>query len=217
MAAYDLEQQEQLAEMKAWWGQYGMLITTVVVIAAVASVGWQGWQWYQRKQSAEAATLYSVVQNAVAQNDAAAARQAAGKILENFDSTAYASMAALLSAKVQLAAGDHANAALPLQWVAEHADLLVVRDIARLRLAAVQLDAGDLAKAQATLDAEPVPSLAVRYHDLRGDVAAAENDTDVARNEYQLALDAADATAVAGDRSVEIIRVKRDALTGGTN
>ena len=217
MAVYDLEEQEQLAEIKAWWAQHGRLITTVVVIAAVASVGWQAWQWYQRKQSAEAAALYGVVQNAAVQNDAAAARQATGKILESFDTTAYASLAALLSAKVQLAAGDHANALLPLQWVVEHADLPVVRDIARLRLAAVHLDAGDVAKAQALLDAEPVPSLAVRYHDLRGDVAAAAGDADAARKAYQTALDAADAVAMAGDRSAEIIRVKRDALAGGAN
>ncbi len=216
MAVYDLEEQEQLAELKAWWAQWGRLITSVVVVAAVASVGWQAWQWYQRKQSAEAAAMYAVVQTAAAQNDAAAARQATGKILESFDTTAYASMAALLSAKVQLAAGDHENAILPLQWVMEHAELPVVRDIARLRLAAVQLDAGAVDKAQALLEAEPVPSLAVRYHDLRGDVAAAAGDIDAARKAYQTALEAADAVAMAGDRSAEIIRVKRDALTGGS-
>ena len=217
MAVYDLEEQEQLAELKAWWAQWGRLITSVVVVAAVASVGWQAWQWYQRKQSAEAAAMYAVVQTAAAQNDAAAARQATGKILESFDTTAYASMAALLSAKVQLAAGDHENAILPLQWVMEHAELPVVRDIARLRLAAVQLDAGAVDKAKALLEAEPVPSLAVRYHDLRGDVAAAAGDADAARKAYQTALDAADAVAMAGDRSAEIIRVKRDALAGGAN
>ena len=66
------------------------------------------------------------------------------------------------------------------------------------------------------LEAEPVPSLAVRYHDLRGDVAAAAGDIDAARKAYQTALEAADAVAMAGDRSAEIIRVKRDALTGGS-
>ena len=40
MAAYDLEEQEQLAELKAWWKQNGNLVTGVVVAAASAS--WPG-------------------------------------------------------------------------------------------------------------------------------------------------------------------------------
>ena len=31
MAVYDLEEQEQLAEMKAWWKQHGNLVTGLVV------------------------------------------------------------------------------------------------------------------------------------------------------------------------------------------
>ncbi|MCB1961042.1 MAG: tetratricopeptide repeat protein [Rhodocyclaceae bacterium] len=214
MAVYDLEEQEQLAEMKAWWAQYGQLISTLVVAVAVASLSWQGWQWYQRKQSAEAAALYSVVQRAAAQNDAAAARQATGQILEKFDATAYAPMAALLSAKVQIAAGDAANAALPLQWVADHAAEPTLRDIARLRLAAIKLGAGELDAAQAALAAPMAPMLGARYHDLRGDVLVAAGKPEEARTAYQAAIDAAGEINAAGDRSVDIIRLKRDALSG---
>ncbi|KAA3654759.1 MAG: hypothetical protein DWQ11_03310 [Proteobacteria bacterium] len=215
MAVYDLEEQEQLAELKAWWAQYGWIVTAVAVIAAVASVSWQGWQWYQRKQTAEAAALYSVVQKAVVDSDAAAARQAAGQILENYSSTVYAPLAALMSAKVQQAAGDTGNAALPLEWVTKNADEPVMRDIARLRLAAVRLDAGDTAAALALLADEPSAALKVRHYDLRGDALVADGKVDEARTAYQTALDAANAVIVPGDRSAEIIRIKLDALLGG--
>lgn len=215
MAVYDLEEQEQLAELKAWWAQYGGIVTAVAVIAAVASVGWQGWQWYQRKQSAEAAALYSVVQKAVVDNDAAAARQATGQILENFSGTIYAPLSALMSAKVQQAAGDTSNAVLPLEWVTQHADEPVMRDIARLRLAAVRLDAGDAPAALALLADAPSDKLKVRYQDLRGDALVADGKIDEARKAYQAALDAANAVVVPGDRSAEIIRIKLDALNGG--
>ena len=49
MAVYDLEEQEQISELKAWWTQYGNFVVTLAVVAALASVGWQAWNWYQSR------------------------------------------------------------------------------------------------------------------------------------------------------------------------
>jgi len=215
MAVYDLEEQEQLDELKAWWAQWGNLITGLVVAVAVASLGWQGWKWYQRKESANAGALYAVVQNAASKHDAAGVREATGEILEKYSGSAYASLSAMISAKVQAEAGDRENAALALEWVMKHAALPVERDIARLRLAAVKLDAGDTAAAEALLAEAPAESLTVRYQDLRGDVLAAAGKPQAAREAYDQALAVAGANAAAGDGSSEIIRLKRDALPGG--
>ncbi|QID18581.1 tetratricopeptide repeat protein [Nitrogeniibacter mangrovi] len=215
MAVYDLEEQEQLDELKAWWAQWGNLITGVIVAIAVASVGWQGWKWYQRKESAQAAALYAMVEKAAAQQDPAAARQATGQILEKYSGTAYATLAAMLSAKLQADAGDTENAVLPLQWVIDHADLAIMRDIARLRLAAVRLNGGDAQGALAVLDKAPSETLLVRYYDLRGDALTAAGKIDEAKAAYDKALAQVNANPVAGDRSAEIIRLKRDALSGG--
>jgi len=215
MAVYDLEEQEQIDELKAWWAQWGNLITGIAVACAVASVGWQGWKWYQRKQSAEAAGLYAVVENAAAKGDAATAREATGKIVDEYGGTAYATLASLRSAKIQADAGDTDNAALPLEWVMKHADLPAVRDIARLRLAAVRLNAGDAAAAEALLKETVDETLTVRYNDLRGDVLVAAGKPDEARAAYDAAIAAINASPVMGDRSIEIIRLKRDALSGG--
>ena len=51
MAAYDLEEQEQIAEFKAWWKQYGSLLTFVVMAAAVVVLAWRGWNGYQRARA----------------------------------------------------------------------------------------------------------------------------------------------------------------------
>ena len=64
MAAYDLEEQEQLAELKAWWKQYGNLVTGIVVAASLGVLAWQAWNWYQRSQAAQASGVYSVLQRA---------------------------------------------------------------------------------------------------------------------------------------------------------
>lgn len=215
MAVYDLEEQEQIDELKAWWARWGTLITGIAVAFAVASVGWQGLKWYQRQQSAEAAGLYAVVEKAAAAGDAATAREATGKIVDDYAGTAYATLASLRSAKIQADAGDADNAALPLEWVMKNADLPAVRDIARLRLAAVRLNAGDAAAAEGLLKDGVDETLVVRYNDLRGDVLVAAGKPAEARAAYDAAVEAINASPMMGDRSIEIIRLKRDALAGG--
>jgi predicted negative regulator of RcsB-dependent stress response len=59
--ALDLEEQEQVEELKAWWKQHGNTITAVVVAVAVGFAGWQGWRWYQANQAAHASTLYETL------------------------------------------------------------------------------------------------------------------------------------------------------------
>ena len=137
MAAFDLEEQEQISQIKGWWEQYGTLVTGLAVAVALASVGWQGWQWYQGKQSAEASALYGVLQKAASEKNAQKAREAAGTLLEKYNGTAYADMAALLSAKVQADAGDLKNARVPLAWAATKANDPALREIAQAKLDAV--------------------------------------------------------------------------------
>ena len=64
MAHYDLEEQEQIDSLKTWWKMYGNLVTGLVVAASLAMVGWQGWNWYQGGQSAKAAAIYGVLEQA---------------------------------------------------------------------------------------------------------------------------------------------------------
>ncbi|MCK0512039.1 tetratricopeptide repeat protein [Aromatoleum buckelii] len=215
MAVYDLEEQEQISELKAWWAQYGKLITTLAVAAALASVGWQGFRWYQNKQASEAGALYFVVQQAAERGDAQKAREAAGQIIEKFSGTPYAEMAALLSAGVQFSAGEGKNARAQLEWLVENGDDPALRDIARLRLASVLLDEGAHADALARLQAEPDAALKGRFADLRGDVLAASGKPDEARSAYQGALDAiAQGGTEGGETLREVVRLKLQALEG---
>jgi len=66
MAHYDLEEQEQIDTLKTWWKMYGNLVTGLVMAASLAVVGWQGWNWYQGGQSAKAAAIYGVLEQAAA-------------------------------------------------------------------------------------------------------------------------------------------------------
>ena len=217
MAAYDLEEQEQLDELKTWWKMYGNLVTGVMVALALAAVAWQGWNWWQRQQSAQASALYSGVQTAVVQKDAKRARELAGELIEKYSSTTYAGMGAMLAARVQADAGDPKNARVQLVWAAENAKDPGLRELARLRLAALMLDEKAYDDAIKQLATEPAASFAPRFGELRGDIFVAQGKLAEARAAYDSALAKFD--VLAKDDEVrqrggyrEIVQAKRDAL-----
>jgi predicted negative regulator of RcsB-dependent stress response len=217
MATYDLEEQEQLDELKTWWKMYGNLVTGILVAVALAVAGWQGWNWWQRQQSAQASALFSGLQTAAVQKDAKRARELAGELIDKYSSTSYAGMGAMIAARTQLDAGDAKNARAQLAWAAENAKDAGLRELARLRLAAVMLDEKAYDEAMKQLSAEPAAAFAPRFAELRGDVFAVQGKTAEARNAYDAALTKFEALAKDDETRQrsgykEVIQVKRDAL-----
>ena len=192
MATYDLEEQEQLAELKTWWQQYGNRVTSIAVALALAVAAWQGWQWWQHQQSAKASVIYSGLQQAAGQKDAKRVKELAGELIEKYSGTSYAGMAALLSARMQVEAADLKTAKAELGWAQEHAHDAELRDLARLRLAALLLDEKAYDESLKLLTAEPGPSFAPRFAELKGDVLAAQGKADDAKAAYQAALNKID-------------------------
>jgi predicted negative regulator of RcsB-dependent stress response len=187
----DLEEQEQLAEFKAWWERWGSLITGVLLAGAIALAGWQGWNWYQRQQAVHAATLYDNLAKAVQVNDAKAVRDAGGTLVESYPRTLYASMGALLSARFYFDKADLKNAKAQLQWVIDRSRSDDFRDLARLRLGAVLLDEKAYDEALKIADAPHGPAYDAQFAALKGDVLVAKNQAPDARAAYKLALEKA--------------------------
>lgn len=188
MAHYDLEEQEQIDTLKTWWKMYGNLVTGVIVAASLAVIGWQGWNWYQGGQSAKAAAIYGVLEQAAAAGDAPKVKAAAGELAEKFGSTSYASLGAMLAAKQSFDAGDLKTAKTQLAWVAENGKD-EIKDLARLRLATVQLDEKAYDEALKQLDAAHAAAFDARFQELKGDVLSAQGKKPEARSAYKAALD----------------------------
>ena len=188
MATYDLEEQEQISELKTWWKMYGNLVTAALLAVSAGVVGWQGWNWYQRNQVAEASVIYSAVQKAVMESDAKRVREAAGELIEKHPGTTYAAMAALSSARMQFDAGDLKTARAQLQWVAEKARDKDLRDLGRLRLAHILFDDQALDEALKLLGEAPGAAFAARFSELKGDILAVQGKKADARAAYQAAL-----------------------------
>src|SRR3546814_11417582 len=71
--AYDLEEQEQLDAIKAWWARYGTLVVTLAAIAALAWGGWWGWKAYQSHRANQAMGYFEALEDAARLGGAAAA------------------------------------------------------------------------------------------------------------------------------------------------
>lgn len=208
MAAYDLEEQEQIDEIKAWWKQYRGLVILVVAAILVTVGGMRGWSYYQNKQGLEAGELYTQLQGAVGANDPKKVQDIAAVLIDRYGRTGYAQFAALAAAKAAFDGGDLAAATGRLQWVVDNARDVETRDIARLRLAIVFLDQKKYDDALKLLEAQHVDSLSALYGDLKGDVLVAQGKVQEARASYQLALDKSDARS----SYRALIQVKLDAL-----
>lgn len=211
MAVYDLEEQEQIDNLKAWWKQHGNLITWTISALAALVVAWQGWGWYQSQQAAQAGALFGTLQQAMVNGDTQKVRTLAGELTEKFGGTAYAPMGTLMAAKLSFESGDNKTARTQLTWVASHGKA-EIRDIARLRLAAVLLDEQAYDEALKELANTPLPAFTAAYAELKGDVLLAQGKTAEARSAYQAAMDAADKAAPAP--GAQLLRQKLDALGG---
>lgn len=208
MAHLDLEEQEQIDSLKTWWKMYGNLFTSVVVAASIGAIGWQGWNWYQRSQSAQASAIYGVLEQAVATQDTAKVKAAAGELAEKFGRTSYAGLGALLAAKQSFEAGDLKTARAQLSWAADNGKD-EVRDLARLRLVAVLLDEKEYDAALKQLEATHAPVFASRFLESKGDVLTAQGKKAEARAAYQAALDKGEAKA---GPARELLQQKLDSL-----
>lgn len=170
----DLQEQEQIDAVKAFWGQYGNLITWTVTLVLVAFAGWNGWNWWQRDLAAKASVMFDEMDQAVQAADADKAGRVFKDLKDRFGRTVYAQQAGLLAAKVQTDKGQADAAIASLTWVADEASDEDYRSLAHLRLAGLLLDKKDYDGALKQLDAVKSSEFAGLADDRRGDVLAAQ-------------------------------------------
>jgi predicted negative regulator of RcsB-dependent stress response len=206
--AYDLEEQEQLDTLKAWWAKYGNVATWVVIAGLAAYSGWTGWTYYQRTQSAQASALYDELRNSV-EKDNAKVQRAAADMESRFGSTVYAQMGALTAAKSAFEAKDNKTAKAQLQWVIDHGSD-EYKAMAKIRLAGVLLDEKAYDAALKALDGDVPASFAASVNDRKGDILAAQQKLAEARTAYQAALDKTDKKSPAR----QLIELKFEAVGG---
>jgi predicted negative regulator of RcsB-dependent stress response len=183
----DFEEQEQLDQLKAFWKQYGNLITWVLILALAGYVGWTLWGNWQREQSVKAGALYEELDKAAMAGDVDKTARVFADMKERFPRTGYTQQAALVAAKVQFDKKQTDAARASLTWASENATEDEYRTVARLRLAGLLLDEKKYDEARKQLDGAGSKEFAALVADRRGDVLLAQGKKDEAKTAFEQA------------------------------
>lgn len=210
-------EEEQVEAIKNWWKKNGSSLLLGIALAVALVLGWQAWQRYQANKATEASVNYQNLVDAVlavrgapdASEQRATAEHLATTLKGEFADSGYASMAALLMARVAVDAGDLEAALSELDWVREHAEQNALKQLALLRAARIKLAQGDAGAAAALLDGADERYYAAAVNELRGDVFVAMGQQAQARQAYERALE------TAGRQAQPILMMKRDNVSAG--
>lgn len=206
----DLDEQEQLDQLKHFWSQYGNLITWILIVVLGAFAAWNGYQYWQRSQAAQAAAMFDEVERSVASADVAKIERALSDMNAKFGSSAYAQQAGLLAAKTFFEKGNAEAAKKALIGVAEKSSDEGYQAIAKLRLASVLIDGKNFDDALKQLTGTFPKDFEPLVADRRGDVLVLQGKQADAKLEYVKAYKGFD------ERSSyrRLVEVKLNALGG---
>lgn len=195
MAHLDLEEQEQLDQLKHFWNQYGNLITWTLIAVFGSFAAWNGWQYWQRTQAVQAAALYDEVERAAQSGDVARVERAFSDMKDKYGGTTYAQQAGLLAGRVLTEKGKADAGKAALAWVAESASDEGYQAVSRLRLAAVLVNAKAYDEALKQLSHDFPTEFQPLVADRRGDIYSLQGKKAEAKTEYTRAWQGLDERA----------------------
>ena len=184
----DLEEQEQLDQLKHFWKQYGNAISWLLIIVFGAFAAWNGYQWWSKRQAEQASAMYEEVDRVIAGGDVAAADRAYGDMRQRFPSTVYTQQAGLTLAKVAYLSGKPDVAETALITVAESSVDPGLAALARIRLAGLLIEAKSFDAASKTLDAKFPLEFMGLVADKKADLLMAQGKTEEAVTLYKDAI-----------------------------
>jgi len=215
--ALDLEEQENLANLKSFWARYGNYIIGVITVALLVYAGMSAWKWYQRDQAADAGKLYETLINSVSKNEKDKTYLAADDLQKKYGGTTYAAMGNLVAAKIAMDSNDTAKAQAYLKWTANKASDDSFRALAQLRLLGLLIDQGteaSLKEADQLLKEKPVKGFEPLWIERRGDWYLVQKKIPEARTEYLKAMKIMQSDKAFPEDARGLLKVKIDAVGG---
>jgi len=186
---YDSEE-EQIAALKRWWKANGQSIIIGLIVGVLVIVGWNYWKSNQQEKILAASALYGELLVAEDANNIESVQKISEQLTENYESTPYATYAALFQAKNSVKSGDLETAKKFLEKVMTKADP-ELKNVARIRLIRLNLASGEYEQGlQLIAEVDPSSSqgFSADYEELTGDLYVALDRNGEARTAYQNAL-----------------------------
>lgn len=215
----DLEEQEQIDQLKAFWQKYRNLITGVLTVALFAYAAYSAYQWWRNSQATEASKLYETMVVAITKGDKDQTLRAANDLQKDYARTTYAAMSSLVAARIASDAGDSAKAIDYLRWAAKNSSDDGYLALAKLRLVSQLIEQGgdqNLAEADQILKEKPIQGFEALWLERRGDWYLIQKKNAEAKVSYQDAWKKLDQSKEFPEEARRLLKVKLDAVGGVT-
>ncbi|MCX8515108.1 MAG: tetratricopeptide repeat protein [Burkholderiales bacterium] len=188
MAHYDLQEQEQISNLKYFWQKGGKYIIGLVVLIIIAYIGNTLWNIHKQNQAAQAATVYALFEDGMKAESIVAVMGPVNQLQTEYPKTEYAAMASLEAAKFWWTLKNESEAMHLLNWVIDNAADKGLISIARIHLADAFIDQNNFTQAMDQLQASHEAAFDFMYYMKRGDLYVVKGQADRARDAYKEAL-----------------------------
>ena len=182
-------EEEQLAQIRQWWGRYGTWVSVGLLTVIVIIAGFRYWHVREENTAKAASMLFNQLLDSDSKHDAAALKAQGNYLLDTYGQTIYAQLGALMLAKQAVDKGQLNEAVDKLQWILTHGHYRAMKQVARLHLARVQLAQKAYDAANQTLSVVVDRNYMGQIYGGRGDIAERQGRLALARADYQQAID----------------------------
>jgi predicted negative regulator of RcsB-dependent stress response len=213
----DLEEQEKLDQLTAFWQKYRNLIMGALTAALFAYAAYSAYQWWRTSQASAASQLYETMVTAINKGDKDQTLRAADDLQKQFSATPYAAMSSLVAAKIASDNGDSVKAMAYLRWATKNASDQSYLALAKLRLITQLIEQGaekDFAEADTILNEKPVSGFEALWLERRGDWYLSQQKTAEARKSYEAAWVQLNQAKEFPEEARRLLKVKLDAVGG---
>ena len=199
-------EKEQLEQIKGWLQENGLSIVMGIVLGLGGVYGWRGWQSYQADVAEEFSARITTIETHISEERYDQAVNQAQQVIAEAGNDLYVDMSRLLLARAHVSQGELDQAAKPL------ADVVAEKDsplnmIATLRLARIYLAQAKLDEASQLIPSTLDGAYARAFAELKGDLALARGQDDLARSSYEQAISLAN-----NDPSSQFLQMKLEAI-----
>ena len=178
---------EQVERIKEWWKDNASSVITGLVIGLAILFGWPQWVKYRENLAAEASTHFAKMTNALENSQRENVINEANIIIEEYGSSAYASLARFALAKAFVDAGEFVKAEQQLSELIKSKPDRPIEMVARKRLSAILLQQNKLDDAMNILNVDFPADFAAAFEELKGDIQLKQGKAADAREAYQRA------------------------------
>jgi len=185
----DLEQQEQMAALKAFWGTYGKLISLTLSMIILVSASFTAWDFYKQSRLKKASELLLSLEQNIENQKIESAILIIDELEKSFPNFLQRGLGGLILSKALVFDDRKDDAEVQLRKLINHKDLGIYW-VARIRLAGLLLDMNKPAEAIDILPESSPENWSGIVNDRRGDVFLALGKKDNARGAWIKALEA---------------------------